>query len=77
MASKVHQVSRAPRALVGRTAVLTRTPRRLGRVTDGPRVRTVVLGNSGLYPRPRKVDQMSRVTRAWVRRPAGSTRCPG
>lgn len=66
MASKVHQVSRAPRALVGRTAVLTRTPRRLGRVTDGPRVRTVVLGNSGLYPRPRGVIQISWATPARV-----------
>lgn len=44
MASKVHQVSRAPRALVGRTAVLTRCPGKLGRVNEGPRGGTALLG---------------------------------
>ena len=36
MVSRVHQVSQAPRALVGRTAVLTRCPRKLGPVPEGP-----------------------------------------
>ena len=77
MASSVHQVSRAPRALVGHTAVLTRPPRKLGTVPEGPWGRNNSPGHSGLYPRPRGVDHLSRVTRAWILGPTGPASSPG
>ena len=73
----VEQLSRATRALVGRTAVSTRHPARLGPLPEGPLGRPALPGNSGLYPRPRGVDQLSRETWAFSRGPEVSTSCPG
>ena len=67
----VEQLSRATRALVGRTAVSTRHPARLGPLPEGPLGRPALPGNSGLYPRPRGVDQMSQATWARIRGPRG------
>ena len=43
---------------------------------EGPWVRQVVLGDSGLGPRAHSVDQLSRVTGALDRGPTLSTSCP-
>ena len=62
MSRCVDHLSRATGAQVGRTKVLTRHPWPLGHLGDGPRCGPTVLGNSGLYPRPRGVDKISRQT---------------
>ena len=53
----VNQLSRATQTLVRRTALSNRRPGRLGPVSVGPWGRPSLLGNWGLSPRPRGVDQ--------------------
>ena len=59
MARKVHQDSRAPRALVGRTAVLTRCPGQLGIISEFPQFPPALLGESRLGPMAHGGDQLS------------------
>ena len=51
--------------------------RALGPGSEGPWGRPTVPRNSGPCPKARVFEQLSRVTRAWVRWPACSTRSPG
>ena len=53
----VNQLSRATPTLVRRTALSNRRLGRHGPVSVGPWGRPSLLGNWGLYPRPRGVDQ--------------------
>ena len=46
-------------------------------MSEGPRCRPALLGDSRWGPRSRGVDQMSRASRAMVRGPAWSTSSPG
>ena len=88
----VDPLSLATQALVGGTTVSIRCPGQLGPVPQGPWCRPDILGDLGSGPRPRGrpavlgalgtgpkalgVDQLTRVTRARIRGPAGSASCP-
>ena len=72
-----HQLSRATRARVQWPAVSIRCPEILGTVSKVPQCQSVFLGDSGLGPSARGVDQLSCVTQARVRSPTGSTCFPG
>ena len=71
------QHSRAPRARVRVPAGLISTPGRLGPMSQVPRGRSAVQGNSDPVPKARGVDQVSRATWACVPGPEVSTSCPG
>ena len=57
--------------------VSTSSPGRLRPVSEGPRCRPALLGDSRWGPRSRGVDQMSRASQAIVPGPAWSTSSPG
>ena len=89
----VDQQSRATRALVGGTSVSTGCPGGLGPASEGPPGRPAVQVDSGPSLKARVVDQLSQALgpvsegtwvrpgvpgdRTRVRRPVGSTICPG
>ena len=70
------RLSRANRIRVLGPARWTRCLWPLGPSSEGPQVRPGLLGDSGPCPRPCGVNQMSQVTSARLRVPAGSTSCP-